>query len=443
MCCIWIVCLRIHGVSSGFADYALVLVNSRQPPTHMTRHHLNLCSSFSIPIIMVFTKMDGCPKHALQACEQEITQMLRSPDVAKRPLVIKTAQDVARVVDKVAAGGTAPMIHISCVTGEGIELLQKLFFSLPKRRRHASKTRRKFEFLVDEVFDVPNVGCVVSGFVNAGELNVVSGGRAGGRSGAHSASIMARSRPRGGHASSSSSSSNGTHVHIGPMQDGSFLETRALSAHLARINTTHITAGQSATLALDLDPSQWWQLRRGMVVLKDPPGPLSATRQFDAEICVLSTLNSHNSKNTNQNARNRGGEEDSKKILSSVKPTKLRETYVHVLNVRQMAVVRNIELVDHRPTSSIKNTTNGNSEPMTLRPDDDDITGDDAGTKEDDNPVLWLEPGSRAKVRFEFLQRPEYVRPGMRLMFRDGHVRGVGLVTSLPSASTGVEGAGS
>ena len=30
----------IHGVSSGMADYSLILVNSRHPPTHMTQHHL-------------------------------------------------------------------------------------------------------------------------------------------------------------------------------------------------------------------------------------------------------------------------------------------------------------------------------------------------------------------------------------------------------------------
>jgi elongation factor 1-alpha len=30
----------IHGVSSGFADHALILVNSRHPPTHMTQVRL-------------------------------------------------------------------------------------------------------------------------------------------------------------------------------------------------------------------------------------------------------------------------------------------------------------------------------------------------------------------------------------------------------------------
>jgi len=42
---------------------------------------------------------------------------------------------------------------------------------------------------------------------------------------------------------------------------------------------------------------------------------------------------------------------------------------------------------------------------------------------------VLLRPGSRAKVRFEFAQRPEYIRPGMRMFFRDGRARGVGIIT--------------
>jgi elongation factor 1-alpha len=47
----------IAGVSRGMADYALVLVNAMQPPTHMTMHHLNLCVSYGIQIVVVMTKV--------------------------------------------------------------------------------------------------------------------------------------------------------------------------------------------------------------------------------------------------------------------------------------------------------------------------------------------------------------------------------------------------
>ena len=333
----------IHGVSSGMADYGLILVNSRHPPTHMTQHHLNLCCTYGIPVVVVFTKIDGCPDHALETSKKELSKLLKSPDIGKKPFAIKTEQDVTTCIGKLHT--LAPTIDISCVTGEGLELLRKMLFALPKRRRHEKKVNRPFEFLVDDVFsNVPGVGSVVSGFVNAGELTVGT-----------------------------------TQVYVGPTDDGTFLRTVAKSAHIARINTTHVTAGQSATLAFSLNKEMRKKLRRGMVVVRDNP---TSTKVFDAEICVL--------KGEGTTIR------------------KSYQAYVHVLNVRQTAFARNIEIVN----------TNSLGLPPSHCADSDGIV---------------LRPGSRAKVCFEFAKRPEYIRPGMRMLFRDGRVRGVGIITGVPT----------
>ena len=47
----------VRGLSMGFADYALLMVNSSQPPTVMTMHHLRLCAACGIPVIIVMTKV--------------------------------------------------------------------------------------------------------------------------------------------------------------------------------------------------------------------------------------------------------------------------------------------------------------------------------------------------------------------------------------------------
>jgi len=343
----------IHGVSSGMADYGLILVNSRHPPTHMTQHHLNLCCSFGIPVIIVFTKIDGCPEHAMKNSKEEVHKLLRAPDINKRPFAVRNEQDVATCIDKLQQANLAPIIDTSCVSGEGLDLLRKMLFALPKRRRHEKKADRPFEFLVEDIFNVPGVGSVVSGFVNAGSLVVGSN----------------------------------AHVYVGPTNDGSFMRTVAKSAHIARINTSHITAGQSACLAFSLNKDQRKQLRRGMVVMKENP---TSTREFDAEICVLK------------------GEGTT--IRRSY------QAYVHILNVRQSAFAKNIEIV--------------NNNALGLPP------SHKAADDEDDGIVL--RPGSRAKVRFEFAQRPEYIRPGMRMLFRDGRVRGVGIITDVPEIQAAV-----
>jgi GTPase len=286
----------------------------------MTQHHLNLCCSFGIPVIVVFTKVDGCPEHAFKQCKEEVSKMLRAPDVGRTPFNIRNEQDIETCIDKLHT--LAPMLETSCVTGEGMKFLQKILFALPKRRRHEKKLNRAFEFLVEDIFNVPGVGSVVSGFVNAGELTV-------------------------------GASAN---VFVGPTDDGTFLRTVAKSAHIARINTSHVTAGQSACLAFSLSKELRKKLRRGMVVLKESP---TSTREFDAEICVLKG--------------------ESTTIRRSY------QAYVHILNVRQSAFARNIEIVNHNA--------------MGLPPSH-------AATLDEEEDGIVLRPGSRAKVRFEFAKRP-------------------------------------
>ena len=135
--------------------------------------------------------------------------MLRAPDIGKKPFAIRKEQDIATCMNNLRS--LAPMIETSCVTGEGMDLLCKLLFALPKRRRHEKKAERPFEFLVEDIFNnVPGAGAVVSGFVNAGNLTV------------------------------------GSNVYVGPFDDGTFIKTVAKSAQVARINTLHVTSGQSA-----------------------------------------------------------------------------------------------------------------------------------------------------------------------------------------------------
>lgn len=283
--------------------------------------------------------------HAFKTSKSEVSKLLKAPDIGKMPFEIKSEQDIEKVMGKMNT--LAPMITTSCVTGQGIDLLQKMLFALPKRRKHEKKVERPFEFLVDDIFNVPGVGSVVSGFVNAGQLSVGSN----------------------------------AHVYVGPTDDGTFIKTAAKSAHIARISTNHVTAGQSACLALALSKDLRKKLRRGMVVLKESP---SSTKEFEAEICVL------------------------KGVGTTIR--KSYQAYVHILNVRQSAFARKIEIVKAVPGIPSSHTAQYG----------------------EDNEVV-LRPGSRAKVRFEFVQRPEYIRPGMRMLFRDGRVRGVGLVTAIPA----------
>jgi len=42
-----------------------------------------------------------------------------------------------------------------------------------------------------------------------------------------------------------------------------------------------------------------------------------------------------------------------------------------------------------------------------------------------------LRTGDRARVRFKFLYRPEYLKEGMRIIFREGRCKGIGIITKV------------
>jgi GTPase len=48
-----------------------------------------------------------------------------------------------------------------------------------------------------------------------------------------------------------------------------------------------------------------------------------------------------------------------------------------------------------------------------------------------DHPQGVLRTGDRATVQFEFISHPEYIKEGMKLLFREGKTKGLGVVTRL------------
>jgi elongation factor 1-alpha len=322
----------IAGLSRGMADYALVLVNAAQPPTHMTMHHLGLCAACGIPVMIVITKVDTCPEQVLRSTKQLTHDKLRDPEVRKRPYSVRSDRDVEIVKDKMHT--LAPVIEVSCVTGEGLDLIRKLLVALPKRRQHHKKIERPFEFIVEDYFNVTGIGIIASGFVNTGEWR------------------------------------KGDTLHIGPLKDGTYVKTAVKTVHVARTEVDRVWAGHDACFALSLTKSQRKMLiaRKGVVALKTPLPP---SKSFTAEICLT------------------------KGDPVTIIPGRY-QTIVHILHLKRTIKLASIETFD---PGSIYSSSE-----------------------------VVLRPGCKARVTFTFLQGPAYVRKGMRIVLRDGHVSGIGVV---------------
>lgn len=48
-----------------------------------------------------------------------------------------------------------------------------------------------------------------------------------------------------------------------------------------------------------------------------------------------------------------------------------------------------------------------------------------------DHPQGILRTGDRATVTFEFIAHPEFIKEGMKLLFREGKTKGLGVITKL------------
>ena len=333
----------VSGLSRSAVDYALVVVNAGQPPTHMTQKHLELCQMCGVPTIVVVTKIDSSPTEVLRQTKRRINEMIRSLS-ERQPYATRTVKDVETVQNKLHA--LVPVLQVSCVSGEGLDTLRQLLFTLPRRRLHEKKIGRPLEFLVDDIFNVTGVGIVLSGLVHAGKYNL-AGGEA---------------------------------LYLGPLKDGSFLRTNVKSLHVAQTSVSCVSAGHSACFAVSLTKAQRRLLgRKGMVIL-DKPGKVSKT--FQAEICLTRSTPMTVVKGRNQ-------------------------MVAHILHMKSTVKLSDFATMDTREGSA----------PL--------VSVSRQQPADDDNV---LRPGQRAIATFAFSAGPQYVRSGMRIIFRDGHIRGFGII---------------
>ena len=174
-------------------------------------------------------------------------------------------------------------------------------------------------------------------------------------------------------------------VWIGPFTTGEgrgeFCRSMVKTIHYNCLPVKSVGAGNFCTLAVKLDKAQIRNIRRGMVLMETAP---IATRRFRAKINIVFA--------------------QSTTIKVGYTP------FLHILMVRQSATVESIETIS-RGTSA--GTTNA---------------GEDKVNKDS---TAMVRPGDMSIITFKFAHRAEYIRENMRIMFRDGKVKGIGFITEV------------
>ncbi len=233
----------IRGLVGQKLDYGLLVVSADDGVTRTTREHLGILLAMELPTIIAVTKIDRVEKSRLHQVVAELSGLLR--EIGRIPYIIKDEEEVKKASEMIGKRGHVliPVLTLSPVTMQGMDLLNELIRLLPKRfRRH----KDDFIMYIDKIYRISGVGTVVSGTVKQGVLR------------------------------------EGDEVLIGPTSSGDFLKSRIQSIEIHHYRVEQTVSGDVAGIAVKGVSAE--DLRRGMVVVKKKP---SAVWEFTADVLVF------------------------------------------------------------------------------------------------------------------------------------------------------------
>eukprot|EP01130_Rhizamoeba_saxonica_P017012 TRINITY_DN8036_c0_g1_i1.p1 TRINITY_DN8036_c0_g1~~TRINITY_DN8036_c0_g1_i1.p1 ORF type:complete len:557 (-),score=107.60 TRINITY_DN8036_c0_g1_i1:21-1661(-) len=313
----------VSGMTGNMPDYCLLLIGANMGVTRMTKEHLGLALALKIPLIVVITKIDLAPENILKQTLSDIQRILKTRGVRKIPLVIRNEEQLMTALRGVTNDRLVPIVLISNVSGENIDMLRNYLNAAPPRIHWDALYEQPPEVLIDQTYFVTGVGTVVGGTVMAGVVNA-----------------------------------NQTML-LGPDGNGHFNPVSIKTIHCKKVPVSSARAGQSGGFALRKIKRS--MIRKGMVLVHPDSNP-KAVWTFQADVIILF---------------------HSTTIHTNYQPV------VQCMTMRQSAKITEIH------------------EKEVLRTRD------------------------RAKVSFRFLYRPEFIKVGMRLIFREGRCKGIGIISRI------------
>jgi GTPase len=169
----------VFGMTGHLPDFCMLIVGSNQGVVGMSKEHLGLALALNVPVFVVVTKIDMCPKNVLDSTLKTLHKILKSPACRKMPFHVKNDNDVVMAGHTFSSERICPIFQVSNVTGENLDLLKSFLNLLTSRSsslKNVGNGKRqiedvgKVEVLLDDSFSVAGVGTVLSGTVLSGVL---------------------------------------------------------------------------------------------------------------------------------------------------------------------------------------------------------------------------------------------------------------------------------
>ena len=120
----------MHGLTSLYPDYSLLVVAANRGITKMTKEHIGISAALSLPMVVIFTKIDYTPEETYKENMDKMCKIMKA-NLKRTPAKIKTEKDITDIISQVGNGAICPIFSVSAVTGEGIDLLKKFISILP------------------------------------------------------------------------------------------------------------------------------------------------------------------------------------------------------------------------------------------------------------------------------------------------------------------------
>lgn len=211
----------------------------------ITREHLVLLASQSIPFMIVVSRVDLASDEQLEKVIQVTRDTLKS--MGRVPMLIKNSTDLDIACREISRNILVPMFEVSSTTGEGIESLRRTLGLLPSMISDEILLKPALAY-IDKIYrGIKGTNVVVTGSVRQGIF-----------------------KP-------------GQKVKVGPDSQGKFSEGRIATVEIFKSRVEGVKAGDS--FGFDIKRVDTTTVRRGQVI-SDVDVDLKPSRVFEADVIV-------------------------------------------------------------------------------------------------------------------------------------------------------------
>lgn len=248
-------------ISNSKPNYVIIMIEAGKGMTVMTKEHIKLCGIYKIPFIIIFSKIDIAPANKYIKNRKEVEDYL-SKTYGLNIIEINELNQAKQIPSSMiqfdsqmkSKSKNIPLINLSNITGDGLDILKTLLFNLPQNKNFNSSNETKF--YIDRLYqNVKGSGLVVSGILRTGLLEI------------------------------------GQEVFIGPDSNGQYLPTKIKSLRVDRLNVSSVNAGTHCTLSVKNPPRD---ITNDWVILGNKASKI-AVKEFKASIKIFNSKLSESS----------------------------------------------------------------------------------------------------------------------------------------------------